>query len=115
MRFLIDENFNNNISRALAFQRPDVPVIRVQDVGLSGKSDEEVLGWALKEDCILLTHDVATIPAIAYGWIKDGGSIPGIIIVPQNSAVGPVVADLTLIIDCSMHEEWAGKLHYLPL
>ncbi len=69
MRFLADENLNNHIYRSLLLQRPDLDMVRVQDVGLYGKSDPEVLAWALLENRILITHDVRTIPALALEWL----------------------------------------------
>jgi predicted nuclease of predicted toxin-antitoxin system len=66
MRFLTDENFNNHIFRGLLLQKPGMDIVRVQDVGLSGKDDPEVLAWALSENRILLTHDAKTIPAFAF-------------------------------------------------
>ena len=43
MKFLADENFNNNIIRGLLRRQSDIDIIRVQDVGLSGKDDPTVL------------------------------------------------------------------------
>ncbi|HRI61611.1 MAG TPA: DUF5615 family PIN-like protein [Saprospiraceae bacterium] len=43
MRFLTDGNFNNHIFRGLLLQKPNLDIVRVQDVGLSGKDDPEVL------------------------------------------------------------------------
>ena len=56
MRFLADENLDNNILRG-----SQLDIVRVQDVGLLGKDDPTVLAWAAQEEKILLTHDVATI------------------------------------------------------
>jgi predicted nuclease of predicted toxin-antitoxin system len=41
-------------------------IVRVQDVGLSGKDDPSILEWADQEGRVLLTHDVATITRYAY-------------------------------------------------
>ena len=38
-----DENFDNDIVRGLLRRRPDIDVVRVQDVGLSGASDPIIL------------------------------------------------------------------------
>lgn len=43
MKFLADENFDNNIIRSLLRRQPDIDVVRVQDVGLSGKDDPTIL------------------------------------------------------------------------
>jgi hypothetical protein len=45
IRFLADEDFNNDLLRALRRRRPAVDVVRVQDVGLSGPPDPAVLAW----------------------------------------------------------------------
>ena len=44
-----DENFNNDIVRGLLRQRPELDIVRVQDVGLSGADDVAVLEWAAQE------------------------------------------------------------------
>ena len=35
LRFLADENLNNQIVRGVLRRKPDVDIVRVQDVGLS--------------------------------------------------------------------------------
>lgn len=115
MRFLADENFNNHIFRSLLLQKPGLDIVRVQDVGLSGKDDSEVLAWALSENRILLTHDARTIPAFVFARLAVGYAIPGIFIAPWSASVGQVIADLLLIIECSEQEEWEGRIYYLPL
>ncbi|MDJ0601253.1 MAG: DUF5615 family PIN-like protein [Crocosphaera sp.] len=56
-------------------QNPDIDLVRVQDVNLSGKDDPTVLDWAAKEKRIVLTHDVATMITFAYQRIQVGLSI----------------------------------------
>ena len=46
MRWLADENFNNDILRALFRRNPAIDVVRVQDIGLMGIDDEALLAWA---------------------------------------------------------------------
>ena len=66
LRFVTDENFNNAILRGLLRRNPNLDVVRIQDVGLSGADDSKVLEWSAREDRILLTHDVGTITRYAY-------------------------------------------------
>ncbi len=67
MLFLVaDENFNNMIVRGLLRVKPDLDIVRIQDVGLFSADDPTVLEWAANEDRILLTHDVTTITKYAY-------------------------------------------------
>ena len=66
LRLLADENFNGRIIRGLSRRQPEMDVVRVQDVGLSGADDRLVLAWAANEGRVLLTHDQKTVPAYAY-------------------------------------------------
>ena len=43
LRLLADENFNGDIVRALLLRQPDLNIVRVQDVGLPGVVDPDIL------------------------------------------------------------------------
>jgi len=66
IRFLADEDFNNDIIRSLVRRVPRINVVRVQDLEVSGASDDVVLAWAARERRIVLTHDVNTLLARAF-------------------------------------------------
>jgi predicted nuclease of predicted toxin-antitoxin system len=76
LRFLADENFNNDLLRALVRQLPDLDVVRAQDIVVSGADDPTLLAWAAQEGRILLTHDVRTIPRFAYERVRAGQPMP---------------------------------------
>jgi hypothetical protein len=40
LRWLADENFNNNIVRALFRESRDLDIVRAQEIGLTGNDDE---------------------------------------------------------------------------
>ena len=46
IRLVSDENFNGDIVRGLLLRRPDLDLVRIQDVGLEGAEDPAVLAWA---------------------------------------------------------------------
>ena len=46
LRWLADENFNNDILRALFRANAGIDVVRAQDAGLSGIDDAALLAWA---------------------------------------------------------------------
>jgi len=66
LRLLTDENFNGDIVRGLLLRQPDLDLVRVQDVGLSGAEDPDILAWAADNSPIVLTHDRATMADFAY-------------------------------------------------
>ena len=74
-KLLTDEDFHNRILRGLLRRLPNLDIVRVQDVGLSGEHDRVVLAWAAREQRILLTHDLKTMPHNAWTRIVDGENI----------------------------------------
>jgi hypothetical protein len=115
IRLLADENFNGDIVRGLLLRRPDFDIVRVQDVGLSGSDDAEILGWAAEQDRILLSHDRASVPDDAYERIKAGDPMPGVFLLGARFPVGPAIQEILLIEACSEQWEWSGLVAHLPL
>jgi hypothetical protein len=113
--FLADENINNSIIRGLLRQRPEMDIIRVQDVGLSGAEDPEVLEWAALHGRVLLTHDVSTITRYAYERVSKGQPMPDGIEVGRSVPMCVAIEDILCVAECSEPDEWAGQVRYLPL
>jgi len=115
VRFLADENLDNRILAGLRRRQPAADILRVQDAGLIGAEDPEVLAWAATENRILLTHDAATIPDYAYERIEAGLAMPGVIEVPRQLPIGQAIEELLLVIEASQPADWDGLVTYLPL
>jgi hypothetical protein len=115
LRLAADENFNNDIVRGLLRRRPDLDIVRVQDVGLSGADDPTVLEWTAQEGRVLLTHDVTTITRCAYERVQAGKPMPGVFEVSRRVPIGVAIEDILLIAKCSLKGEWEGQVRYLPL
>jgi hypothetical protein len=115
LRWLADENFNNDILRALFRRHPTLDIVRVQDVGLSGVDDPSLLAWAAETNRVLLTHDVSTITAYAYDRVRKGDCMPGVFEVSRDVPILVAVDDILLISECSHPDEWDGQVRYLPL
>jgi hypothetical protein len=110
-----DENFDGRIVDGLFLRRPDLDLVRVQDVGLSGADDETILEWAARAGRILLTHDVSTMMKFAYDRVRQGLPMPGVFEVGDWLPIGPVIEDLLLLAECSRPGEWEGQVDFLPL
>ena len=115
LRLLADENFNGDIVRALLLRQPDLDIVRVQDVGLAGVVDPDILAWAATNDRIVLTHDRATLPDYAYERLAAGEKLPGVFIVNDRFPVGDATREILLIIAVSEQPEWSDRVVYLPL
>ena len=115
LRLVADENLNNNIVRGLLRRRPQLDIVRIQDVGLSGADDPTVLEWAAHEGRVLLTHDVSTITKYAYERVRAGQTMPGVFEVGRNVPIGRAIDDILPVAEYSLDEEWEGQVRYLPL
>jgi len=115
LRLLIDENFDNDIVRGLLRRTTQVDMVRVQDVGLAGAADPDILAWAAQENRILLTHYIETITKFAYERIALGLPMSGVLEIRQIVPIGTAIEELLLIVECSEQSEWEGQVHYLPL
>lgn len=115
VRLLADENFNGDIVRGLLLRRPDLDIVRVQDVGLMGADDPDVLAWAAANDRVVLTHDVATMADYAYERVAAGEKMPGVFVLNDRFPVGRAIEEILLVNECSEHAEWSGRAVHLPL
>src|SRR3990172_1832353 len=97
LRLAADENFNNDIVRGLLRRQPDLDIVRVQDVGLSGATDPTVLEWAAQEGRVFLTHDVATITRYAYERVQADKLMPGVFEVSRDIPIGVAIEDILLL------------------
>ncbi len=115
LRLAADESLNGDIVRGLLRRKPELDVVRVQDVGLSGADDPTVLEWAASEGRILVTHDVSTLAGHAFDRVAAGKPMPGVFAVHMEAAIGPTIEDLLLLTECSLEDEWQGQVRFLPL
>ena len=115
IHFLTDEDFDNDILRAVVLRLPDLDIVRVQDVGLLGESDPVVLEWAARETRVLLTHDIRTMKRYAYARLEARLSMPGVFIVPQSLPISQAIEEVLLLAECSVEGEWEGQVRFLPL
>lgn len=115
LRLVSDENFHGDILRGLYRRRPDLEIARVQDVGLAGASDPDVLAWAAAENRILLTHDRDTMPKFAKERVRDAQSMPGVFLVSDSMPIGQAIDEILLAIDCLSEAECRELVTFFPL
>jgi hypothetical protein len=112
---LIDENFDQRILRGLRLRIPSLDYVVVQDTELQGLTDRPLLAWAAAHQRILVTHDVNTIPKYAYERIAAGETMAGVIVVPEDLAIGSAIEELALLIECCTAEELENQVKYIPI
>ena len=115
LRLATDEDFNNRILRGLIRRTSELDIVRVQDAGLAGQGDAEVLAWAAREGRVLLTHDVTTMKRYVDERVTAGLPMPGVFEVSQQIPIAQAIEDILLLAECSLEGEWEGQVRFLPL
>jgi hypothetical protein len=88
IRFAADEDFNNDVIRALRRSLPDVNIAGVREAGRGGRPDTDVLAWAAEDGRVLLTHDVTTMTRHALERVARCEAMPGVIAVHRRRVLG---------------------------
>lgn len=114
LRLLADENFHGDIVRGLLLRQPGMDIARVQDVGLGGAADPDILAWAAQNGRIVVTHDRATLVAYAYERVAAAIPMAGALIVNDRLPVAQAIDEILLFIACSEQAEWNGRVIFLP-
>jgi hypothetical protein len=115
LRFIADENFNNAIVRGVFRVSPVLDLCTVQDAGLAGTADIELLNWAATHRRVLLTHDVQTMRKYATNRVVSGLAMPGVIEVPTICVARRVIHDILLLNECCEDGELEGQIIRLPM
>ena len=66
LRLASDADVHGDIIRGLYRRRPEIDLVRAQDVLPIGTPDADVLAWAVAQGRILITNDRNTMIGLAY-------------------------------------------------
>jgi hypothetical protein len=114
-RFLADNDRNDAIVVGVQRREPAAGFARLRDLGLDAWRDPEVLDFAVRENWIVVSHDVNTMTAAASDRLAAGLPINGVLLVHQRTPVSAIIESPILIWAASEAEEWASQVEFLPL
>ena len=115
IRFLADADLNKAIVSGLVRREPSIDFVTAHAAGLRGMSDAEVLALAMRQQRVLVSHDVSTMPAQYRAFRATEVRSPGVFLVPQSAEVGTAIESLLLIWLASDAADWENRLVWLPL
>lgn len=110
VKFQADNDLDRTIVRGVLRRRP---LMSFQSQPLNEMDDLAVLSLAAQEDRILVSHDVSTMPR-AFAEYRRANHSPGVLLVPQDSALPDTIEQLLLIWELSEAAEWRDRICYLP-
>jgi hypothetical protein len=114
VRFLADENLDQDIVAGVLRREPEVDFELPQGLIPEGMKDPDLLTLAASLGRILVTHDVRTMPR-HFGEFIARNECPGIVLIPRTITIGQAIEELLLIWHLSEPSEWTNLLRRLPL
>ena len=115
LRLATDEDVHDDIIRGLRRREPALDIVRVLDVGLDHTPDPLILEWAAGEGRVLITGDLNTMVGFAWGRVRSGLSMPGVLALLENVGIGRVIDDILLVAQCYTADEINDQVLYIPL
>jgi Domain of unknown function (DUF5615) len=116
VKWLADENFDNDVIRGILRRAPEIDIIRVQDVlEISGEDDSSMLAWATTNGRAVLTHDLSTMLPARLEHLRRASLCAPIIFVKDSLPIGAVIEDILLLEACSVESDWVPGVVYLPI
>jgi len=101
VKWLADENFDNDIIRGILRRAPDFDIIRVQDVPqISEENDPAMLAWATINGRVLVTHDLSTMIPAMHEQLRSALLCTPIVLVPDTLPIGPVIVEILRRVLC---------------
>jgi predicted nuclease of predicted toxin-antitoxin system len=119
LRFLLDENQRGLLWRYIrrhnASQALKLDVVRLGDIPdlPLGATDPEIIRWAEREGCIMISADRATLASHLHDHIRAGGRSPGIFLI-RAVPVKEIVEFLALVVHASEPSEWENQITFIP-
>lgn len=122
LRFFLDEHLSTHICDIVTkrTQKCVVESILVFKNGsLRGSSDEELLEFCRKNKIVLVTGDLATIPALIKNWVDAGKHHQGIVFISSKtirlSDSTRIAKGLVQIAEDYAKMDWTNQILFLKL
>lgn len=84
MKLIFDEHFPDELAQALKRKRPAIEVLSVHARELDGLGDLALLELLDRENAVLITRDVRTVPGAVAARLAAGQTHGGVIYVPRS-------------------------------
>src|SRR5436305_884082 len=114
LRLVSDEDVHDDIIRGLRRREPTLDIVRAVDVGLDHTPDPIILEWAASHARVLGTGDLNTMVGFAWGRVRSGLLMPGVLALLENRGVGRVIDDILVVALCYAPDEIKDQVLFIP-
>jgi Domain of unknown function (DUF5615) len=102
--FLADADLNRAIVDGLIRRNQQTHFQEAEEIPLEGLPDSEVLSTVANRNCVLVSHDVSTMPHHFRQFVTHSHS-PGLILIPQALPIRTAIDSLALISEACLPED----------
>ena len=113
IRFIADENFDGNIIDGLRAKYPHVDLITVQEAGLSGTPDPEILAWATQINRVVLSRDKSTMKGDAEERLRQNQHVVGLLLTTDRMSHGTIIDQIEMWSRRELSEAFAYPIQYI--
>ncbi len=115
--YLLDENLDPALRRALKRAQPEILVWRVGDITAPSlqSPDPDILIWCEENEHVLVTNNRASMPVHLADHLNSGHHMPGILVIKKNMPWSVLIDELEFIWQHVSPDELTDQIKYLPL
>ncbi len=114
IRFFADASLNESIVSGCLRREPAMDFVSANEADLEGVADPDVLALAARDNRILVTSDLRTMPRRFGDFHKAHGYSPGGFRVKQRTPLAAVIDHLVMVWAASEAEEWVNRIVNIP-
>ena len=115
IRLLADASLHDAIVTGWLRREPAIDFLSAHEAKLEGVPDPEVLDFALRQNRILVTSDLRTMPHHFGNYLAAHGQCAGVFLVKQRAPLAAVIEALVLVWAASDADEWKNRILEIPL
>lgn len=108
VRFLADASLHDAIVKGCRRREPTMDFVSANEARLEGVDDPDVLALAAREDRIVITSDLKTMPKHFGDYLQTHGYCPGVFLVKQSTPLADVIED-HMIVWAASEADWRNE------
>ena len=114
IRFLADASLHDAIVTGGLRREPAIDFLSAHEARLEEIPGPEVLAFATRQDRILVTSDLRTMPRHFGNFLEANGQCAGVFLVKQRAPMVAVIEALVLVWSASDAGEWKNRVVEIP-
>ncbi len=113
INFVADEGFDGPIIAGVRRRHRQVQIQTIQELGMSGATDPEILEWATERNLVVLSRDVNTMKAYGEDRLRRKLPLTGLLLVHDWMSRGVIIDQIEYWSQRELEEAFAYPIQYI--